>query len=116
MAAAIPLGYASSYGRIAAAAGTIAREVGRLMACNPLYPLVPCHRVVGSDYSLVGYRGAKEGPDLEDKLSRLRAEARGCAEDLLLKEAGGLMVFPVEVVIARAERRRAADTGQLQLF
>ncbi len=116
LAAAIPLGYATSYGRIAAAAGTIAREVGRLMANNQLYPLVPCHRVVGSDYSLVGYRGAKEGPELEVKLSRLRAEARGYVEDLLLDGAGGLMVFPVERVIERAERRRAEDKGQLALF
>ncbi len=116
LAAAIPLGYACSYGRIASIAGTIAREVGRLMACNPLYPLVPCHRVVGSDYSLVGYRGAKEGPDLDDKLARLRAEARGHREDLLVGEGESLMVFPVERVIARAERRSAADRRQLPLF
>jgi methylated-DNA-[protein]-cysteine S-methyltransferase len=105
LVAAIPLGYASSYGRVAAAAGTIAREVGRLMAGNPLYPIVPCHRVVGSDYSLVGYRGATSGPDLEDKLARLRAEARGFGSDIGPDAAGGLEVFPVELVIAKAERR-----------
>lgn len=115
LAAAIPLGYASSYGRIAAAAGVIAREVGRLMMDNPLYPIVPCHRVVGSDYSLVGYRGATSGPDLEDKLARLRAEARGYGEELELPEARGLVVFPVERVLGKAARERP-DEGQLPLF
>ncbi len=116
LVAAIPLGYACSYGRIAAAAGTIARAVGGLMAANPLYPIVPCHRVVGSDYSLVGYRGATFGPDLEDKLARLRAEARGFARELRLDEAGGLVVFPVERVISKAARDRGDDALQLPLW
>lgn len=115
LVAAIPLGYASSYGRIAAAAGVIAREVGRLMMDNPLYPIVPCHRVVGSDFSLVGYRGATSGPDLEDKLARLRAEARGFSEELELPEARGLVVFPVERVLGKAARERP-DASQLSLF
>ncbi|MDA8425478.1 MAG: methylated-DNA--[protein]-cysteine S-methyltransferase [Treponema sp.] len=117
LAAAIPLGYASSYGRIAAAAGTIAREVGRLMARNPLYPIVPCHRVVGSDYALVGYRGMTSGSDLDDKLARLRAEARGHQDELVLEAARGLVVFPVERVIARAQRGRSGrEDGQLSLW
>ncbi len=116
LTASIPPGYACSYGRIAAKAGTIAREVGRLMANNPLYPLVPCHRVVGSDYSLVGYRGKTEGPELEYKLSRLKAEARGFQEDRILSEADNLVVFPVERVIERAERRRSVLIRQLSLL
>jgi hypothetical protein len=72
------------------------------MAGNPLYPLVPCHRVVGSDYSLVGYRGATSGPDLRDKLERLRFEARGFREEVELPGTGGLRVFPVEWVLAKA--------------
>lgn len=46
-AAAIPVGYASTYGDVVAAAGSVARAVGRVMATNPLYPIVACHRVVG---------------------------------------------------------------------
>jgi methylated-DNA-[protein]-cysteine S-methyltransferase len=115
LVAAIPLGYASSYGRVAAASGAIAREVGRLMACNPLYPIVPCHRVVGSDYSLVGYRGATSGPDLDDKLARLRTEARGFREELTIAE-GALAVFPVELVIAKAQRARGEADLQLPLW
>ena len=116
LVAAIPLGYASSYGLVAVAAGTIARAVGRLMAGNPLYPIVPCHRVVGSDYSLVGYRGATSGPDLDDKLARLRAEARGFREARRLEEARGLEVFPVERVLEKAARERADDARQMSLW
>ena len=116
LVAAIPLGYACSYGRIAQVAGTTAREVGRLMAGNPLYPIVPCHRVVGSDYSLVGYRGMTSGPDLDDKLARLRAEARGHRDELILEAAQGLAVFPVERVIARSEGRESDADRQLSLW
>ena len=59
VAAAIPLGYVTSYGNIAKASGAEARDVGKVMASNPLYPIVPCHRVVGADLSLVGYAGSK---------------------------------------------------------
>ena len=116
LVASIPPGYASSYGRVAEAAGTIARAVGRLMATNPLYPLVPCHRVVGADYSLVGYRGASSGPDLDDKLARLRSEARGFREELRLESAGELLVFPVERVIEKAEADRGSGALQLPLW
>lgn len=116
LVAAIPMGYAASYGGVARAAGTIAREVGRLMMNNPLYPLVPCHRVVGSDLSLVGYRGATSGPDLDDKLARLRSEARGADRERTLGETGGLVVFPVEWVIARVDRERQGEGRQMSLW
>jgi methylated-DNA-[protein]-cysteine S-methyltransferase len=116
LVAAIPLGYATSYGRVAAAAGTVAREVGRCMACNPLYPIVPCHRVVGSDYSLVGYRGATSGPDLDDKLSRIRAEARGRSGEISVGPGGILPVFPVELVIEKAEGPAGRTDRQLSLW
>ena len=115
LVAAIPCGYACSYGRIAEAAGTTARAVGQFMATNPLYPIVPCHRVVGSDFSLVGYRGMTSGPDLEDKLGRLRAEARGFSREMMLEDAHGLRVFPVEWVIAKAERERGDDLPGMTL-
>ncbi len=115
LASALPPGYAASYGALARASGTIAREVGRLMAGNPLYPMVPCHRVVGSDYALVGYRGATSGPDLRDKLERLRSEARGFREEVELPGTGGLRVFPVEWVLAKADREGDGG-GQPELW
>ena len=58
-ARAIPPGSTRSYGQLAAAVGRprAARAVGRVMATNPVPLLVPCHRVVGADGSLVGCGG-----------------------------------------------------------
>ena len=130
-AAAIPIGYVTTYGNIAAAAGSEARAVGRVMAGNPLYPIVPCHRVVGADMSLVGYGAKQTAGALTAKLSRLQAEARGVAEEKeILVPDGVLTVYPAEWVTAEAraqEERRlrtarreaervAADRMQLRLF
>ena len=119
-AAAIPRGYVTTYGALAAAAGTAARAVGRMMATNPLYPIVPCHRVVGADLSMIGYGGRQDAAALRAKLGRLRAEIRGYAEERLLPAAGtapaaeGLRVYPVEWAIARANSLDAG--GQLSLW
>lgn len=55
----IPYGQTRTYGEIAAAIGKpgAARAVG--MACNknPIWLLIPCHRVVGKSGSLTGYAG-----------------------------------------------------------
>lgn len=116
-AAAIPMGYVTSYGSVARAAGTEARVVGRVMATNPLYPIVPCHRVVGADFSLVGYRGRTEGPDLEAKLARLRAEARAWPREKVVPlDGGSLLVYPVERVIDAVEWRGPHATRQARLF
>ncbi len=114
-ASSIPRGYVSSYGSIAAAAGTEARVVGRVMATNPLYPIVPCHRVVGSDLSLVGYTGRQDPSALKAKLDRLRAETRGFRQEQVLED-GGLRLFPVEWVIQKAARDGIGDVGQLTLW
>ena len=116
-AAAIPLGYVTSYGNIAKACGSDARDVGRVMASNPLYPIVPCHRVVGADLSLVGYAGSKGKAALATKLARLSRERRGfeAPEDLRV-DGRPLRVYPVEWAIAVAEKGGAAGGRQLTLF
>jgi methylated-DNA-[protein]-cysteine S-methyltransferase len=55
----IPYGETASYGQIAARVGhpTGARAVGLANGQNPLPIIVPCHRVIGADGSLVGYGG-----------------------------------------------------------
>ena len=117
VAAAIPLGYVTSYGNIAKASGSDARDVGQVMATNPLYPIVPCHRVVGADLSLVGYFGSKAPEALEAKLDRLSKEARGFrAEQDVRVEDRALRVYPVEWAIARARNRGRGDDRQLSLF
>jgi O-6-methylguanine DNA methyltransferase len=116
-AAAIPIGYVASYGNIARVSATDARVVGRVMATNPLYPLVPCHRVVGADFSLVGYRGRRAQPELMAKLDRLRAEAHGWpGEKQVPLDGGSLLVCPVERVIDMAERHVSRASQQRGLF
>jgi AraC family transcriptional regulator, regulatory protein of adaptative response / methylated-DNA-[protein]-cysteine methyltransferase len=55
----IPLGSTASYAEIAESIGapTAARAVARACATNPISVAIPCHRVVGADGSLSGYRG-----------------------------------------------------------
>jgi len=71
-------GEVMSYAELAKAVGhpRAARAVGRVMAGNPFPLLIPCHRVVGSDYSLHGFGGglgmkewllAQEGWQFEGK-------------------------------------------------
>jgi methylated-DNA-[protein]-cysteine S-methyltransferase len=116
-AAAIPLGYVTSYGSIARVSGTEARVVGRIMASNPLYPVVPCHRVVGADLSLVGYSGSRGPAALRAKLARLSREARGfTAEQDVPVEGGALRVYPVEWAIANAEKHGSGAGRQRTLF
>jgi methylated-DNA-[protein]-cysteine S-methyltransferase len=55
----IPYGATRSYGQIAADLGDkkTVRAVGAANGQNPIAILVPCHRVIGADGSLVGYAG-----------------------------------------------------------
>jgi AraC family transcriptional regulator of adaptative response/methylated-DNA-[protein]-cysteine methyltransferase len=54
----IPVGKTRTYGEIAAAIGlpNAARAVGRACAMNHVAVVVPCHRAIGADKSLRGYR------------------------------------------------------------
>jgi methylated-DNA-[protein]-cysteine S-methyltransferase len=56
-AMAIPYGSTASYGDVAAMAGAprAARAVGGAMAHCPLFPVVPCHRVIHADGSIRGW-------------------------------------------------------------
>ena len=93
--AGIPLGYVASYGSIAKAVGGGPRAVGNVMASNPFAPIVPCHRVVKSDFTLGGYGGG-----LKVKLELLGREKRGFLTSKELEVNGRqLQVFPVEYVL-----------------
>jgi methylated-DNA-[protein]-cysteine S-methyltransferase len=60
--AGIPSGATMTYRMVAEATGRLgaARVVGAAMATNPFAPVIPCHRVVGSDGTLRGYGGGLE--------------------------------------------------------
>lgn len=55
----IPVGTTCSYGELAARVGApgAVRAVGTANGANPVWLVVPCHRVVRSDGSLGGYGG-----------------------------------------------------------
>jgi methylated-DNA-[protein]-cysteine S-methyltransferase len=96
----IPVGYATSYGSIARAAGGSPRAVGNVMATNPFAPIVPCHRVVSSDFTLGGYGGG-----LDVKLEFLVREKRGYTSQREIPVSGRkLQVFPVEFVLRKLKR------------
>ena len=55
----IPFGETRSYKQMAAQVGNVkaVRAVGMANNRNPLAIIIPCHRVIGADGSLVGYAG-----------------------------------------------------------
>jgi len=100
VASLIPVGYVASYGTVAKAAGGGPRAVGNVMAMNPFAPIVPCHRVVSSDFSLGGYGGG-----LDAKLAFLIREKRGYAAQREIPVDGKkLLVIPVEFVFKKLKK------------
>jgi methylated-DNA-[protein]-cysteine S-methyltransferase len=73
----IPYGETRSYGQLARRLGDpgLAQAIGAANGRNPLAIVVPCHRVVGADGSLVGYAGGLARKrfllDLEQRGQRL---------------------------------------------
>ena len=72
----IPYGETTTYGTLAAELGDPrkVRAVGLANGRNPISIVVPCHRVIGADGSLVGYGGG-----LERKRALLALEAEVAA-------------------------------------
>ena len=69
----IPYGSTQSYADVARAIGKrrAARAVGAANHVNPIALMIPCHRVIGADQTLVGY-----GSGLDKKEWLLRHEAK----------------------------------------
>ena len=95
---AVPVGYVTTYGSIARAVGGGPRAVGNSMACNQYPIIVPCHRVVKSDFGLGGYGAGGLGV----KLAFLKRERRGYTELKIIQLLDGeLQVYPVEQVLSK---------------
>ena len=102
VASLIPVGYVTSYGSIAKAAGGGPRAVGNVMARNPFAPVVPCHRVVSADFTLGGYGGG-----LDMKLEILKREKRGHKTPREIPVGNKkLRVFPVEFVLEKLKKEK----------
>ncbi len=69
----IPYAKTASYAEIAAAVGNpkAARAVGMANNRNPIPIFIPCHRVVGRNGNLIGYRG---GLAVKEKLLNLEKQ------------------------------------------
>jgi methylated-DNA-[protein]-cysteine S-methyltransferase len=74
----IPPGETRSYTDLAREVGSplAARAVGQAMRRNPMGLIIPCHRVIGSDGSLVGFAGKSRALALKASLLALEG-ARG---------------------------------------
>ncbi|WNS78138.1 methylated-DNA--[protein]-cysteine S-methyltransferase [Domibacillus sp. DTU_2020_1001157_1_SI_ALB_TIR_016] len=72
----IPYGETYSYSDIAELAGKPAavRAVGAAIGANPVLITIPCHRVIGKNGALTGYRG---GLELKQYLLQLEAKYAG---------------------------------------
>lgn len=75
----VPYGSTNTYGGLAASIGKprAARAVGGALNRNPIPIVVPCHRIVGSSGSLVGYAG---GLARKERLLALEGALLGSAE------------------------------------
>lgn len=71
----IPYGETRTYAQQASAIGRpkAVRAVGGANHHNPVWIIVPCHRVIGADGSLTGYGG---GIDMKEQLLKLERENR----------------------------------------
>lgn len=66
----IPYGSVVTYGDIARKLGCkSARAIGGAVGHNPISIIIPCHRVVGTNYSLTGYAGG-----MDNKIKLLKIE------------------------------------------
>lgn len=76
----IPRGETWTYAQLAESIGSpkAVRAVGTACGANPVAPVVPCHRVLGSNGSLTGYRWGKER-----KARLLEMEGTGSAQGRL---------------------------------
>lgn len=72
---AIPYGETRSYKQIAEAVGNknASRAVGMANHYNPIMCIIPCHRVIGANGSLVGYAG---GLDTKAELLKIEEKYR----------------------------------------
>jgi len=94
----VPVGYVTTYKALSKTAGGGPRAVGQIMASNPFAPLIPCHRVIKSDFSSGGFGGGF-GVGVKVKRSLLQREDRGFKKPSQAKTPYGLLdLFPVGVL------------------
>jgi len=92
----IPKGQVTTYKLLAEAidgTGASSRAVGNALRRNPYAPMVPCHRIVKTDFGLGGFQG-KTDPETTElcrkndllKLEGIRLEGNGIAKGKTYRE------------------------------
>jgi methylated-DNA-[protein]-cysteine S-methyltransferase len=91
----IPTGYVSTYKYIAKFINSSPRAVGQVLKNNPNSPVVPCHRVIASNYFIGGFQGKwGKGREIENKKKKLAEEKVFFNEKgYLLKNLRAVSVF-----------------------
>jgi len=76
----IPYGKTCSYSEVAQLVGSSPRGVARIIACNPIPIIIPCHRVIYKTGNIGGYSGGVWRKrfllELESTTLNLNAECR----------------------------------------
>jgi len=74
----IPKGKITTYKLIGIALGkpNACQAIGSVLAKNPFAPIVPCHRVLTSDYKMGGYFGSTDlnSTNVKKKIKLLKSE------------------------------------------
>lgn len=83
----IPYGETRSYEEIANAAGSpgASRAVGGACKKNPIWLIIPCHRVIGKNGQLTGYAG---GTEMKERLLALEQRRENISSEHKLPAAG----------------------------
>ncbi|HVB34289.1 MAG TPA: methylated-DNA--[protein]-cysteine S-methyltransferase [Patescibacteria group bacterium] len=110
----IPCGATRSYGEIAEAIGKprAARAVARACATNPASIVIPCHRVVGKDGALAGYRwglGRKRAL-LEMETANVQGRGRPAAPRRASKPRTHQNAQPARAHVSTIRAKRFAET------
>lgn len=81
----IPYGQTRTYSDIAALVEkpSAVRAVGTAIGANPVLIAVPCHRVIGKNGALTGYRGGMEMKETLLRLEQTAARAEGRQQSCL---------------------------------
>ncbi|MBS3117183.1 MGMT family protein [Candidatus Woesearchaeota archaeon] len=72
----IPRGRVTTYKILAEKLGIKGYQaIGQALRCNPYASDVPCHRVIASNGSIGGFKGKREGKEIDEKVRLLKGES-----------------------------------------
>mmetsp|Transcript_2074 Transcript_2074/g.3896 ORF Transcript_2074/g.3896 Transcript_2074/m.3896 type:complete len:222 (-) Transcript_2074:159-824(-) len=96
----IPKGYVTTYKCVSEVVKGNPRAVGQALRHNPYSPLVPCHRILSSDFSLGGFNGTadKSSAEVHRKRQLLSAEGLHFTGSRLAKHSLSRVLVPSDLV------------------